>query len=383
MASLRKFPGTKFYYCCYRDVDGKRRQVSTGQTNRDDAMRHCLSMQEAVQLAQKRKLTESKAREHITKLVESVCGSDIPFYSCSDWFKHWLAQAKETTSPHTYSRYKGFCDAFLSHLGAKADEGIDAIQPGDVQAFRDQHLKDGKTPQTANLALKCLSVPFNQAKRLGYLANNPCDAIKPLRTQKKDKAIFSPSQMESLLAKAEKDWRGVILLGYYTGARLSDITNLRGENLDFEMGVITYSQKKTGKHVRVPMHPVVRRCLKAIAPEKPKQPLFPTLEGRSVAGKSGLSSGFKQLMKVAGINVQTIRSAKGQGRTVSDLSFHSLRHTFNSNLANGGIPEEIRGRLTGHAQSGMNQIYTHIEHEQLTKAIKCLPKISLAGKKAA
>jgi len=40
------------------------------------------------------------------------------------------------------------------------------------------------------------------------------------------------------------------------------------------------------------------------------------------------------------------------GRNVSRLSFHSLRHTFNSAIANADVPLEIRQKLTGHGSQG-------------------------------
>ncbi|MBV9645725.1 MAG: site-specific integrase, partial [Verrucomicrobia bacterium] len=38
--------------------------------------------------------------------------------------------------------------------------------------------------------------------------------------------------MKDLLAVAENQWRGMILLGYHTGIRLSDAANLTWANVD-------------------------------------------------------------------------------------------------------------------------------------------------------
>jgi hypothetical protein len=37
------------------------------------------------------------------------------------------------------------------------------------------------------------------------------------------------------------------------------------------------------------------------------------------------------------------------------------RHSFNSALANAGVPEEVRMKLTGHATAVMNAQYTHLQ----------------------
>ena len=50
-----------------------------------------------------------------------------------------------------------------------------------------------------------------------------------------------------------------------------------------------------------------------------------------------------------------------KGRNVSALSFHSLRHSFTSAMANANVPAEIRQKLTGHADSKSHATYTHHE----------------------
>jgi integrase len=66
-----------------------------------------------------------------------------------------------------------------------------------------------------------------------------------------------------------------------------------------------------------------------------------------------------------------------RGRANSSLSFHSLRHSFNSAMANAGVPVEIRQKLTGHASAEMNAIYTHHELEPLRAAVAKLPALGI------
>jgi hypothetical protein len=67
-------------------------------------------------------------------------------------------------------------------------------------------------------------------------------------------------------------------------------------------------------------------------------------------------------MERAGIDDGVARKKDGKlGRNVSRLSFHSLRHSFNSAMANADVPLEIRQKLTGHASQDMNKHYTHLE----------------------
>ena len=72
-------------------------------------------------------------------------------------------------------------------------------------------------------------------------------------------------------------------------------------------------------------------------------------------------------------------SEKGHGRTVRSLTFHNLRRSFNSAMANTGVFREIRMKLTGHASVEINKGYTHMELKPLRAAVTAILRI--AGKK--
>jgi integrase len=140
--------------------------------------------------------------------------------------------------------------------------------------------------------------------------------------------------------------------------------------------LITFTPKKTkrGKKVlRIPLH----RDLEKELLKKPgvgNAPLFASLTERTTGGRMGLSAEFAVIMRKAGVHGDIIRhTAKGRGNTTK--SFHSLRHSFNSALANAGIARELRQVLTGHASERMNEIYTHRELEPLRDAIAVLPAL--------
>ncbi len=80
--------------------------------------------------------------------------------------------------------------------------------------------------------------------------------------------------------------------------------------------------------------------------------------------------------KVAG---EVARERKGEwGRTINTLSFHSLRHSFNSIMANAGVAQEIRQKFTGHSSAEMNKRYTHHELAPLRAAIDAIPSVGLS-----
>ena len=81
---------------------------------------------------------------------------------------------------------------------------------------------------------------------------------------------------------------------------------------------------------------------------------------------------FARVMASAGIDCGECRRASG--RVFSRKSFHALRHSFVSMMANAGIPDEVRQKLTGHASPALHKRYTHFV-QPLKIAIGALPAL--------
>ena len=97
---------------------------------------------------------------------------------------------------------------------------------------------------------------------------------------------------------------------------------------------------------------------------------------QNTGGTTGLSQNFAKLMQAAGIEREEIRERQGiKGRVVHALSYHSLRHTMNSILANEGVSQELRQSIVGHASKTINSHYTHLEFSTMQSVIAKLPTI--------
>lgn len=53
---------------------------------------------------------------------------------------------------------------------------------------------------------------------------------------------------------ANAEWKTLILMAYFTGARLSDCCRMEWHSVDLAKGVLTYTQGKTGGTATVPIH---------------------------------------------------------------------------------------------------------------------------------
>ena len=367
-----------FWYACYTSATGRRLKKSTGQTSKAKAIEVCRALQRAELLGREQALTESKTRQLLSEVLERITGKGLPVFTLRQWLGHCLRQKKKSRSGKTAARHQQMMNEFVTFLGHRADLNIETITVKDILDFRDSRERQGLAPTTINLDVIILSSAFNAARRQGYIRVNPCAAIEPLPDAAERKDTFTPEQVTALVEASEGDWRGLIMVAFYSGARLGDCANLRWKNIDLisEIPTIRYRPRKGAKgDVITAVHPALADYLLSLpAPATDDAFLFPSLAARPI---SPLSKYFRLLMQRARIQQRVIRQrqTEGHGRSVNALSFHSLRHSFASLLANAGVREELRMALTGHTTRDVHQGYTHHELAALRDAVSLLPRI--------
>jgi len=376
-----------YWYCAYTTADGRRLKKSTKETDRRKAKIVCEGYEAAEDSAKHGTATEEQVRRIMNDVIARVTGKRVYDPTVRQWFERWLDSEKGAISESTLTRYRQIVKDFLSCIGPVADRRLESVTSEDVLKYREQLESGGRAPLTVNLTIKrVLKRAFKVATEEGLIARNPCATVRSIRDHGKiEKGTFTPDQIARLVDHAEGDWKGLILAGYYTGGRLSDLARLRWSNVDLAEKTVTFVQKKVqGKShkakVRIPLHEALEEYLGSRpSSNSTNAPVFPELHDKPGSGKSGLSMAFRRIMERTGIEAGVIRERKGfAGRSVSSLSFHSLRHSFNSALANAGVSQELRQKLTGHASAEMNTLYTHHELETIRAAVQTigrLPKV--------
>ncbi len=84
------------------------------------------------------------------------------------------------------------------------------------------------------------------------------------------------------------------------------------------------------------------------------------------------------MIATAGILNPVVRE-KGEGtrgRSTPAFSFHSLRHSFNTQLEAAGVSETVRMRLSDHSTPSINRGYTKPEHKRLEAEINKLKPLT-------
>lgn len=389
MASIHKQPNRPYWFCSFTTAGGKRHLKSTKTKIKSQALVICRKWELAAKKAKTGNLTPDAAREVIAQGVAEIFvgadGGGLPRATVREWSVRWLESKALESAPATLARYRGTIDKFLLYLNKTADRDVEHITSSHVEGFRNQEAQR-LSPSSANIALKVVRALFSSAVGKQLILRNPASAsfVKIInRQQLVKRRPLTLAEIKRILAKAgeKTEWRGMILMGIYTGQRLGDIARMTWRAVDFENDHLAFTTGKTGRRMILPLAKPLRAYLEDCdAPDDPDGPIFSQASRSKTIGH--LSNGFRSILEEAGL-VDTRKAnhaSAGKGRTtkreVSELSFHSLRHSAVTFLKASGASDVLAREIVGHDSAAVSRSYTHLATEDLRPAIDNLPDVT-------
>lgn len=379
MASLRKFPRSPFWFACFTLPDGRRAQRSTKEAKRKEAQ----AKADEWEKMSKERTKARQAHRVIADIYKAAHKEELPDSTTGAFLTGWLQRRRGEIAPASYSTYSNRITHFQSWLGDFAKRPLAEIETRHFLAYRDA-LAERLSPTSCNQGVKILRSVFEDARRDGYISDNPAKDCGTLKKQQGGtRRPFTVDEIRAVLAVADDEWRSMILCGLYTGQRLGDIATLTWANVDLLAGEIHLRTAKTGRAVRIPLcKPLLEHIENLPAGDDPKAPLHPRAAALVRVNGSTLSRQFGELLASAGLAVKKDHEAKGDNkgraarRAASELSFHSLRHTATSMMKNAGVSPAIVQDIIGHESAEMSAHYTHIESGAKRQALDSLPDLS-------
>lgn len=379
MASIRKVPGSKYWIACYTTATGRRLQRSTKETKRKDA----LQIAETYERAYRVKMTEAQIRRVLADAYQQAHGTPLASSTVADYAKRWLQRKEVELRGKSLADYRSKITDFQKFLENKAQDDLTLITASDVTRYRDATAKR-LTTRSANNALKVIRVFFQAAYCEGLITDNPARKVPVIKKRDAltERRPFTVEEIKRILEAADEQWRGMVLLGLYTGQRLRDIAALTWANIDLAREEIRLTTSKTRRRQIIPMaRPLVNYLQSRPSSDTPSDPLFP--KAYAVANRpkaSGqLSNQFYDLLAQTGFVPKRDHKSQGKGRNTkrqtNPVSFHCLRHTATSWLKSVGVSDAIAMEFVGHESAAVSQEYTHIETARLKEAADKLPDV--------
>jgi integrase len=169
---------------------------------------------------------------------------------------------------------------------------------------------------------------------------------------RKEKHLPQVIDKELILTKLatmqNKKHKAIIMLAFSVGLRVSEVINLKIEDIDSNRMIINIRQAKGRKDRVVPLSENVLKMLREYFKEyKPKTYLF--------------NGQFDSKYSTTSCN-QIVKHNIGNG-----FHFHLLRHSCFTSLLEQGTDLRIIQKIAGHSSSKTTEIYTHVSNQLLSK----------------
>lgn len=229
----------------------------------------------------------------------------------------------------------------------------------DIKNFFDNFDSDVKTKAHY---LTVLNSFYKYLLFMGKCSINPCDGIKHPKLSKKLPEYLTSEEINKLFdIRLTKpiDYRNKAMLEvlYATGTRISELINLELNQIDFDECIIRVTGK--GKKDRIiPIGDTAMDALKNyilnyrifLVKTNDNNYVFLNKNGSKIS-RQGFFKILKGLAFDAGIK--------------KDISPHTIRHSFATNLLNNGADLRIIQELLGHENLQTTEIYSHLTNKKI------------------
>lgn len=212
--------------------------------------------------------------------------------------------------------------------------------------------------------------------REGITDLDPAHEIKPPGLPKRLPKALPVDQVTAMLDALGNDDpvglrdRALLELLYGSGARISEAVGLDVDDLDLEAGEVKLAGKG-GKERAVPVGSYARSALDAYLVRARPQLAGKRTLTRTVTRGDGARSAAAVFLNTRGVRMSrqsawlVIRAAAAAAGISTEVSPHTLRHSFATHLLDGGADVRVVQELLGHASVTTTQIYTLVTVEKL------------------
>ncbi|MBD5373291.1 MAG: tyrosine-type recombinase/integrase [Bacteroides sp.] len=235
-----------------------------------------------------------------------------------------------------------------------------SVTQSDLRAWVAYLSRRGRSARTIRRKVSALRSFFRYLCRRHGFQSNPAAELQTARPDKILPSFVRTGEMNAIIdteidpTDFEEVRNKLILTMFYTcGLRCSELINLR----DADINLHSCELKVHGKRNKDRILPFGKELREQIEAYRELRPSGPGPEGEFFTRPNGLA-----LYRKAVYNL--VHEAL-QGATVGKRSPHVLRHTFATDMLNGGADIDAVRRLLGHSSLATTQVYTHVSLRDL------------------
>ena len=265
-------------------------------------------------------------------------------------------------SLNTVESYKRDVTQYISYLDVTGVTDISSTTKTTVLSYLLYLQKEGRASSTVSRTLASLRSYYLFMMQNGVVKSNPTSNLEAPHVEKKIPKILSGEEVELLLEQPKNcDNKGIrdkamLELLYATGIRVSELINLDVSDVNVPMSFV---RCKGGKKERIiPMGHQAKDALenyinnvrKYMVKDENETALFVNCSGARLS-RQGFWKLIKYYQHIAGIE--------------TDITPHTLRHSFAAHLLENGADLHSIQEMMGHADISSTQVYSRMMNSKI------------------
>jgi integrase/recombinase XerD len=262
----------------------------------------------------------------------------------------------------SYQRDLKQMEHYLSEMGI-AD--VDKVTKSVLNSYILFLEQSGKASTTVSRMMASIKAFFHYEFQEKHIKRDPAEMLKTPRIEKKIPSILTVDEVNNLLSQPHgqnpKEIRDKAMLEllYATGIRVSELIGLKLSDVNMQIGFITCSDEHKertipfGKSTKCALQQYLDASRNALLKEKTTDYLFVNCSGNAMSRQ-----GFWKIIKYYGekAGIQT------------DITPHTLRHSFAAHLIGSGADVHAVQTMLGHSDTNTTQAYsTYVKKLNLGK----------------
>lgn len=269
-------------------------------------------------------------------------------------------------SGNTLSAYKLDLNKYFKYLNSQNIDSYDKINKNNITAFMLSQKQKEMSVNSVCRNLAAIKSFHRFLVREGLFKSDPTSLIESPKIFKHIPEVLSQQEVDAMIkASFSQNWQGIrnnalLELLYASGMRVSEIVNLKIEDLNLEVGFI----RCIGKGQKERVVPIGKKAIVALKRylEKVRTKLAKENSGSFIfLSRLGKKISRQSVWKL-------IKYYAKKARIKKVIKPHTLRHSFATHLLERGADLRSVQEMLGHSDISTTQIYTHVDKERL-KAI--------------
>lgn len=279
-----------------------------------------------------------------------------------DGFIQYLS-VERGLAKNTLIAYRRDLVKYVSFLKTAGASSLEQVSRQKVSEYIYDQKKKGMQVTSICRSLAAIKMFHRFMVREGLASEDPTALVDTPKIWKRVPDVLSqPEVLAMIKASDGEQWQqirdhAIIEMFYASGMRVSELVNLKVENINFEVGYI----RCIGKGSKERLVPVGRQAREAVV--RYLHEVRPGLVKQGNPPQVFLSRLGKLLSRQSIWKIIKHYAVKsGVSKTIKP---HTLRHSFATHMLEHGADLRSVQEMLGHADISTTQIYTHVDRERL------------------